>query len=190
MFSGLRAERPKRVSRTVQTLFRTGGNRLKQGFAPCNRLFWGSQPGGPENTFSTLLKHFWTFWLFWHLYQAGRIPNQGLKDVIQRILFLELVSTIKSFTSQLGHSLGIIFITTSEMSSFSGPCFCLWRRDLPSYLFSDLPRRPKARRKNASSTKRSPFLEKFGFKMSQRTIPAELFSKICHLNVKIKCVRN
>ena len=64
VFSGLRAERPKRVSRTVQTLFRTGGNSLKQGFALCNRLFWGSQPGGPKTLLALSLGTFGHFGCF------------------------------------------------------------------------------------------------------------------------------
>ena len=55
---GLPAESPKRVSRTVQTLFRTGGNCLKRGFAPCKRLFWESRPGGPKTPFAPSLSTF------------------------------------------------------------------------------------------------------------------------------------
>ena len=29
-----------------------------------------------QGAFRTLPKHFWTFCLFWHLYQAGRVPTQ------------------------------------------------------------------------------------------------------------------
>ena len=58
---GLPAESPKRVSRTVQTLFRTGGNCLKRGFAPCKRLFWESHPGGPKTPFAPSLSTFGHF---------------------------------------------------------------------------------------------------------------------------------
>ena len=61
---GLPAESPKRVSRTVETLFRTGGNCLKGGSAPCKRLFWEPHPGNPNTPFAPSLKHFWAFWLF------------------------------------------------------------------------------------------------------------------------------
>ena len=64
VLSGLRAESLKRVSRTVQTLFRTGGNSLKQGFAPCKRLFWGSRPGGPKTPFALSLSTFGHFGCF------------------------------------------------------------------------------------------------------------------------------
>ena len=64
VFSGLRAESPKRVSRTVQTLFRTGGNSLKQGFALCNRLFWASRPGGPKTLLALSLSTFAHFGCF------------------------------------------------------------------------------------------------------------------------------
>ena len=46
------AESPKTVSRTVQTLFNTGGDSPKQCFAPCSRLFWGSRPRGLETPFA------------------------------------------------------------------------------------------------------------------------------------------
>ena len=52
------AENPTRVSRTLQTLFRTGGNSLKQGFAPCKRLFWDSCSGGPKTPFALSLSTF------------------------------------------------------------------------------------------------------------------------------------
>ena len=55
---GLPAERPKRVSRTVQTLFRTGGNCPKGDFAPCKRLFWESHPGGQKTPFAPSLSTF------------------------------------------------------------------------------------------------------------------------------------
>ena len=70
---GLWAKSPKRVSRTVQNLFRTGRNSLKQGFAPCKRLFWDSRSRGPKTPFAPSLKHFWVFWLFRHL---TLVPNQ------------------------------------------------------------------------------------------------------------------
>ena len=52
---GLWAESPKRVSRTVQILFRTRGNNLKQGFAPCKRLFWDCRSRGPKTPFAPSL---------------------------------------------------------------------------------------------------------------------------------------
>ena len=55
VLSGLRAESLKRVSCTVQTPFCARGNSLKQGFAPCKRLFWGSRPGGPKTPFALSL---------------------------------------------------------------------------------------------------------------------------------------
>ena len=45
-------ESPKRVSCTVQTLFRTGGNSLKEGFAPCRRLVLGLSLWRSEDTFT------------------------------------------------------------------------------------------------------------------------------------------
>ena len=58
---GLPAESPKRVSRTVQTLFRTGGNCMKRGFAPCTRLFWECHSGGPKTPFAPSLSTFGHF---------------------------------------------------------------------------------------------------------------------------------
>ena len=48
----------QRVSRTVQTLLRTGGNCLKRGFAPCKRLFREPHPGGPKTPFAPSLSTF------------------------------------------------------------------------------------------------------------------------------------
>ena len=75
VFSGLRSQSPKKVSRTVQTLFLTGQNTPKHTFAPCKRLFWDSRSGGPKTPFALSLKHFWAFWLFWHLYQATGVAT-------------------------------------------------------------------------------------------------------------------
>ena len=75
MIWGLWAESPKRVSRTVQTLFRTGGNSLKRGFALCKRLFWDSRSRGQKTPFAPSLKHFWAFWLFRRLYQASGVAT-------------------------------------------------------------------------------------------------------------------
>ena len=55
---GLPAESPERVSRTVQTLFRTGGKCPKRGFAPCKRPFWESHPEGLETPFAPSLSTF------------------------------------------------------------------------------------------------------------------------------------
>ena len=38
------AESARRVFHAMQTVFRTGGNTLKQCFAPCNKLFCGAEP--------------------------------------------------------------------------------------------------------------------------------------------------
>ena len=81
MISGLWPESPKRVSRTVQTLFRTRGNNLKRGFAPCKRLFWDSHSRDPKTPFAPSLKHFWAFWLFRHLYQASGVANLATQKV-------------------------------------------------------------------------------------------------------------
>ena len=62
VFSGLRAERPKRVSRAVPISHR--GKQPKTGFRTVQQTILGLSARRPENTFSTLLKHFWTFWLF------------------------------------------------------------------------------------------------------------------------------
>ena len=78
---GLWAESPKRVSRTVQALFRTGRNIPKHSFALCKRLFWDSHSGGPKTPFALSLKHFWAFWLFRHLYQASRVASLVLNSM-------------------------------------------------------------------------------------------------------------
>ena len=77
---GSSAESPKRVSRTVQTVFRTGGKCPKRGFAPCKRLFGESHFGGPKTPFAPSLQHFWAFWLFRvfrQLYQGHGIARVG-----------------------------------------------------------------------------------------------------------------
>ena len=53
---GLPTESPKRVSRTVQTLFRTGGKCPKRGFRTVQETVLGVSPRRPENTFRTLVK--------------------------------------------------------------------------------------------------------------------------------------
>ena len=58
------AESPKRVSRTVQTLFRTGQNTPKHSFAPCKRLFWDSHSGGLKTPFALSLGTFGRFGCF------------------------------------------------------------------------------------------------------------------------------
>ena len=50
---------------------------------------------------------------------------------------LELLSKVKSFTFQLRDSPRLIFISTSEMSTSSGPSPTSKGATLPSYLFSD-----------------------------------------------------
>ena len=58
------AESPKRVSRTVQTLPRTGRNSPKHSFAPCKRLLWDSHSGGPKTPFALSLNTFGHFGCF------------------------------------------------------------------------------------------------------------------------------
>ena len=61
MIWSLWAESPKRVSRTVQTLFCTLRNTPKHSFAPCKRLFWDSHSRGPKAPPALSLKHFGRF---------------------------------------------------------------------------------------------------------------------------------
>ena len=89
---GLPAESPKRVSRTVQTLFRTGGNCLKRGFAPCKRLFWESHPGGPKTPFAPSLSTFGHFGCFDSCTRVSfSVPNLAI------CLFLAQLQQMKLF---------------------------------------------------------------------------------------------
>ena len=49
----------------------------KKGFRTVQETVLGVSPRRPENTFRTLVKHFWAFWLFWQLYQGRGIAMQG-----------------------------------------------------------------------------------------------------------------
>ena len=51
------------------------GKQPKTGFRTVQKTILGLSAWTPENTFRALPKHFWAFWLFWHLYQAGRVPT-------------------------------------------------------------------------------------------------------------------
>ena len=88
---GLPAESPKRVSRTVQTLFRTGGNCLKRGFAPCKGLLWESHPGSPKTPFAPSLRTFGHFGCFDSCARAAELQVLslyfvGLKKSPQKFL--------------------------------------------------------------------------------------------------------
>ena len=63
VFSGLRSESPKTVSRTVQ-LCALGCFARCEVFARCERPFGDSRSGGPKTPLALSLKHFWAFWLF------------------------------------------------------------------------------------------------------------------------------
>ena len=49
-----------------------------------------------------------------HIYRFLQQVESTKKDVIQRTMFLEFISKLKSFSALI-----------LEMSTFSGPCFCL-----------------------------------------------------------------
>ena len=53
------------------------GNLPKKGFRTVQETVLGVSPGRPENTFRTLLKHLWAFWLFWQLYKGRGIASFG-----------------------------------------------------------------------------------------------------------------
>ena len=72
------AESPKRVSRTVQTLFRTGRNTPKHSFAPCKRLFWDSHSGGPKTPFALSLNTFGHFGCFDTCTRPAGVPTPDL----------------------------------------------------------------------------------------------------------------
>ena len=55
------AESPKRVSCAVQNLFRTGGNSLEQGLAPCKRPPQGPHPGRPKTLLAWSISTFGPF---------------------------------------------------------------------------------------------------------------------------------
>ena len=94
------AESLKRVSRTVQTLRRTGGSSLKQGFALCKGMAWDSHPGGPKTCFALSLSTFgWAFWPFRHLYQAGGVATQAVQECCFPSFFV--VGVVRAFQEVL-----------------------------------------------------------------------------------------
>ena len=70
------AESPKRVSRTAQSLFRSGGEQPKTRVRTVKKTALGLSLRMPENTFLTLsLSTFGFFWLFWQLCQGRGIAT-------------------------------------------------------------------------------------------------------------------
>ena len=88
-------------------------------------------------------------------------------------IFLELISQIKSFTSQLGKSAGIVSISTSEMSTFAPPFSCL-QRCSPGKLRSRTSLEEPKHEKIARSQQKTHFGD-IRFKGSQQMILAEYF---------------
>ena len=77
MFSALQSESPTTVSCTVRNCVLGCFARCETGFARCERLFWDSRPRETKSLLALSLKHFWAFWLFYHLYQASRVAMLG-----------------------------------------------------------------------------------------------------------------
>ena len=148
MIWGLWAESPKRVSRTVQTLFRTGGTSLKRGFAPCKRLFSGSHSRGRKTPFAPSPKHSWAFWLFRHLYQASGVAihvyqkrkfspkrkflagypcGHPAKNFGQALQMLEKTSILGRTTRADVHEKTSVWKTSTDFSFPSVVCAFVWQ---------------------------------------------------------------
>ena len=103
---------------------------------------------------------------------------------------LEFISQIKSFISQLGTS-PELFSQLPRCQLFQGPSPAFRGAPLPSYLFSDEPRRTTAQKANTISTKNPFFSKTFGFKRFQQNFRPNYFStRESDLKFKIKCFQN